>query len=72
MWREEIEEKIDCRACANCCKVAETNITERDVERLAKFLRVTPKQFVDQYTTMSVQEEDETHSAAHRSGLHFS
>ena len=56
---EEIEDKIDCRACANCCKVAETNISERDVEKLARFLRITPKQFIAEYTTMSVQEEEE-------------
>ena len=43
---EEIEDKIDCRACANCCK-------------LAGFLRITPKQFIAEYTTMSVQEEEE-------------
>ncbi len=57
---EEIEEKTDCRACANCCKVAETDVTERDVERLAKHMRITPKQFIGQYTTMSVQDDDET------------
>ncbi len=55
---EEIEEKTDCRACANCCKVAETDITERDVARLAKSFRVSAKQFVAEYTTMSVQEEE--------------
>src|SRR5439155_24765407 len=46
---EEIEGNMDCRACANCCKVAETNISERDVEKLARFLRITPKQFVAEY-----------------------
>jgi Fe-S-cluster containining protein len=56
---EEIEDQTDCRACANCCKVAETNIAERDVARLAKFFGMTPNQFVAEYTTMSVQEEDE-------------
>jgi Fe-S-cluster containining protein len=56
---EEIESEMDCRACANCCKVAETNITERDVERLAKALKLKPSQVVDRYTTMSVQDEDE-------------
>ena len=56
---EEIEEKIDCRTCANCCKVAETNLTERDVERLAWSMRISPKQFVDQFTTNSAQEEEE-------------
>jgi len=56
---EEIEDQIDCRACANCCKVAETNISERDIDKLARFLGMTPKQFVAQYTTMSVLEENE-------------
>lgn len=55
----DFEEKIDCRACGNCCKVAETDVTKRDIERLAKYLRLTPKQFVAQYTTASVQEADE-------------
>src|SRR3954468_1835791 len=55
---EGIEEKIDCRACANCCKVAETNLTTRDIERAAKYLRIKPKQFVMQYTTNSVQEDE--------------
>jgi uncharacterized protein len=57
---EDTEEKMDCRACANCCKVAETNITERDVARLAKAMRLTVKQVIATYTTMSAQEEDET------------
>jgi Fe-S-cluster containining protein len=57
---EEIEENMDCRACANCCKVAETNLSERDVEKLARFLRISGKQFIERYTTMSVQDENET------------
>lgn len=57
---EEIEDKTDCRACANCCKVAETNVSERDVERLARAFAIKPRQFVEQYTTMSAQEEGET------------
>ena len=56
---EDFEDKIDCRACANCCKVAETNVTTRDIERAAKYLRIKPKQFVMQYTTTSVQEDEE-------------
>ena len=56
---EDMEEKTDCRACANCCRVAETNITKRDIERLSKYLGLKPKQFVAQYTTSSAQEDDE-------------
>lgn len=56
---EEIEAAIDCRACANCCKVAETNLTKRDVERLAKYYGMPPQQFVNQFTTASAFEEEE-------------
>ncbi len=57
---EDVENQVDCRSCASCCKVAETNITNRDVEHLAKYLRITPKQFIAEYTTASAMEEDET------------
>jgi Fe-S-cluster containining protein len=68
---EEIEEQIDCRACANCCKVAETDITGRDVDRLARHLGLTPKQFIAQYTTMSAQEDDEIILRRNDSGCIF-
>lgn len=54
---EDVEEQVDCRACASCCKVAETNITERDAERLAKYLRIAPRRFVAEYTTTSAYED---------------
>jgi len=57
---EEIENQIDCRACANCCKVAETDITERDAERLAKYLGIPLRRFIAEYTTTSAFEENET------------
>ena len=50
---EEIEDRIDCRACANCCKVAETDLAEREVGRLARALGVTRTEFVEQYTMKS-------------------
>ncbi len=63
---EDVEEKTDCRACANCCKVAETNITKRDVARLAKSMRISEKQFIVNYTTMSAQEEEEEETILRR------
>lgn len=56
---EETEEQTDCRACANCCKVAETDVTKRDVERLAKYLRIKPKQVIEQYTTASALDDED-------------
>ncbi len=46
---EGIEEQIDCLQCANCCRVATAKVTERDVERLAKYLHVKPSRFMAEY-----------------------
>jgi Fe-S-cluster containining protein len=48
---EGIQEQIDCTQCANCCKVADTPITDRDIERLAKHLHIAPARFRAEYTT---------------------
>src|ERR1051325_10963425 len=42
---EEIEEQIDCTVCANCCRVATVKLAERDIERLARHLGLSEKQF---------------------------
>lgn len=49
---EEIEAAIDCTACANCCRVTEVGITERDVEKLAKFVGSSEREFIEQYTML--------------------
>ena len=46
---EEVEEQIDCTACANCCRVATARVTERDVERLARHFRLSPQRILDAY-----------------------
>jgi Fe-S-cluster containining protein len=53
---QEITDQIDCRACANCCRVGTARITERDVEKLAKALRITPAAFIRDYTDESADE----------------
>lgn len=53
---QEVEERTDCRACANCCKRATVRLAERDVIRLAKALRLTPARFLAEYTTESPEE----------------
>lgn len=53
---EEIEEQIDCRECANCCRVATVELQQRDVEKLARFLRITPARFFADYTQESADE----------------
>jgi Fe-S-cluster containining protein len=68
-----VEEQIDCRQCANCCKVATTRISDRDVEKLAWFLRIRPAEFVREYTMESEEEglilrRDEAHGCVFLSG----
>jgi len=53
---EGIEEQIDCTQCANCCRVATVKLSERDVERLARYLRLTPAAFLKQCTTENDEE----------------
>ena len=53
---ETIEERIDCTQCANCCRVATAKVSERDVERLARYLRIKPAAFVAQYTAEDEEE----------------
>ena len=53
---EEIENQIDCTVCANCCKVASVQLSERDIERLTKSLRISRAKFMAEYT---VQNEEE-------------
>ena len=53
---EEIEEQIDCTACASCCRVATVKITARDAEKLAKDLGVSLERFHAGYTEQSPEE----------------
>ena len=53
---EGIQEQIDCTQCANCCKVATVQVSERDVERLARYLRIQPARFLTEYTMGSADE----------------
>lgn len=42
---EEVFEHIDCLQCANCCKTTGPLYTEKDIERIAKHLRMKPADF---------------------------
>lgn len=41
--------QIDCRQCANCCKVVRPLLKRKDVERLAAHLRISRDQFAREY-----------------------
>jgi Fe-S-cluster containining protein len=53
---EGIEDSIDCLQCGNCCRVATAKVTERDVERLAKYLHIKPARFMAEYVVKSEEE----------------
>lgn len=46
---EEVFACTDCLACANCCKTTGPLFTGKDVERIARHLRLTPGEFTTRY-----------------------
>lgn len=46
---DETFEQIDCLECANCCKTTSPAIYERDIDRLAKHLKLKPSKLIEQY-----------------------
>ncbi len=41
--------KTDCLTCANCCKTTSPIFTEKDISRIAKFLKIKEYKFIAQY-----------------------
>lgn len=46
---DDISEKIDCLSCANCCRSLGPAIYDKDIERIAKALRIKPSEVVSSY-----------------------
>jgi len=46
---EEVFEKVDCLTCANCCKTTSPIFYQKDIERVAKRLRMKPYEFTEKY-----------------------
>jgi uncharacterized protein len=53
---QDIEEQIDCTACANCCRLATVTITGRDAQKLAKRLGVGLDRFWAEYAQADAEE----------------
>lgn len=49
---EETFAKIDCLDCGQCCKTHSPMFFERDIETLAKHLKLKPGAFIEQYLFM--------------------
>lgn len=46
---QEVFECTDCLKCANCCTTTGPLFTDKDISRIAKYLRIKPSKFVDIY-----------------------
>lgn len=46
---EAVFEEIDCLDCANCCKTTSPIFIDKDIERLAKYFRLRPSEFIAKY-----------------------
>lgn len=54
---EETFEQIDCLDCANCCKTISPIFKSRDIDRIAKKLRMKPGDFIAQYLRLDEDED---------------
>jgi hypothetical protein len=46
---DEVFAEIDCLECANCCRTLGPRITDRDIQKMAKALKIKPSQLVADY-----------------------
>ncbi len=44
---KEISEKIDCTNCGNCCVELKPLLTEKDIEKIAQRVGITPQEIID-------------------------
>ena len=51
----DVFDKTDCLTCGNCCKSIPPIITEKDISRIAKFLKIKERVFIEKYL---IRDED--------------
>ncbi len=49
LLHKQASEEIDCLQCANCCRTLGPAIYDRDIERMAKALKMKPSEVVEKY-----------------------
>jgi len=45
----EVFANTDCLTCANCCKTTSPIFYQKDIERLSKYFKIKPSQFIEKY-----------------------
>lgn len=48
---------IDCLECANCCKTIGPLFTDRDISRIANYLRIKPSEVTEQYLRIDEEKD---------------
>ncbi len=51
-FHELVFNKTDCLQCANCCRILGPRLTDQDIDRASKFLRLKPSFFTSEYLRM--------------------
>ena len=46
---EDVFANTDCLQCANCCKTTGPLFTDKDIQRISRYLKIRPSDFVDKY-----------------------
>jgi Fe-S-cluster containining protein len=46
---EEVFAELDCLQCANCCKTTPALVSNEDINRIAKHLQISSKDFMSKY-----------------------
>jgi hypothetical protein len=46
---KEVEKKIDCTTCGNCCKRISPDLRKKDIEIISEFLNLSQEEFVKRY-----------------------
>lgn len=54
---DKITEQTDCLSCANCCKTTGPLLTNIDIERISKHLKLKPSEFITRY--LKIDEEND-------------
>ncbi len=54
----QVFKEINCLNCANCCTSIPPLIIKSDIKRIAKFLKMTEKQFTESYVTKDADGDD--------------
>jgi Fe-S-cluster containining protein len=59
----DVFETMDCLSCANCCKTTSPIFYQNDIERISKFLRMKPGDFITKYLRIDEDNDYVLHSA---------